>query len=111
MKLRQYNGYKMYKGQQFQVMFACTSNKRAAELMDCSQYYIKNYFSNGLLTPLCQENPEKVYAKFDSGQLGTKYPDERRKIFTLEEVKAKIDKMKDEQHADDWLYKKMRENN
>lgn len=80
-----------YRGIEIQILCVTTSKKKFAELVDKSVSYINSYaHSYDLRYPVCNENPDKLYAKPGMGGEGN-YIFNRGEVKTLEEYEELID--------------------
>ena len=79
-----------HRGIELEVLCVTTSKKRFAEILDVSQSQINNYgYAYDLRYPICNENPEKLFAKVGLGGEG-RYILEKDDIKTLEDIKQII---------------------
>jgi hypothetical protein len=80
-----------YRGVELQIVCVTTSKKKFADFLDKSVSYINSYASSyDLRYPICNENPDKLYAKPGMGGEAT-YIFNRDEVKTLEEYKELID--------------------
>jgi hypothetical protein len=79
-----------YRGVEIKIICVTTSKKKFAELVDMSLSYINSYaHSYDLRYPICNENPNKLYAKPGMGGEAI-YIFKREEIKTLEKYKELI---------------------
>jgi hypothetical protein len=80
-----------YRGIELDVIAVTTSKKKFAELVNTSLSHVNNYaYSYDLRYPVCNENPEVLYAKVGLGGEG-RYFFDKDEIMTHEDAKAKVD--------------------
>lgn len=97
--MKQFEWTTIYKGQQIYLNVVCKTQKKAAELFDTTTNQIRNYgYSFEPRDRECVDNPEKVYAYFDSGDMFREHHDLLRKFIPLEEMQKVIDKYLDKKH-------------
>jgi hypothetical protein len=81
-----------YKGIELRLLCVTTSKKKFAELSNISLSHINGYaYTYDLRYPLCNDNPDKLFAKPGLGGEGS-YIFNRGEIKTFEEYKTLIDK-------------------
>ena len=90
-KHKTYSMTHYYRGIELEVIVVTTSKKRFAELINSSLSYVNNYtYAYDLRYPVCNENPEVVYAKVGLGGEGRYFLD-KDKIMTYEEAMQIVD--------------------
>lgn len=92
--MKEFDGSTQHKGVGFRLKFTAKTKKRAAELLDTSLHTINNYwYCNEPKTPECIANPEAMFACYDyGGELGYIEGFDRKKLYTLDEMKELINK-------------------
>jgi hypothetical protein len=91
-KHKTYSITRYYKGVELTVLCVTVSKKKFAELMDLSISYVNNYANcYDLRYPLCNENPDKLYAKRGMGGEAM-FIFDKNEVKTFEEYKELVEK-------------------
>jgi len=100
-----------YRGVELKLLCVTTSKKKFAELTDTSLSYINNYCHDfDLRYPVCNENPDKVYAIPGMGG-ESMYIFKRDEVKTLEEYKELIAKHREQYPDKRDFYESQRQQN
>jgi hypothetical protein len=84
-KYKTYSITTHHRGMELEVICVTTSKKKFAELCDMSISFVNNYsYSYDLRYPICNENPDKLYAKPGMGG-EIRYVTEKDEIKPFEE--------------------------
>ena len=90
-KLKEFSIMRMYHGIQLEYHVLAKTKKEAINLFDISLYQINTYgYSYEPRTQGCIDNPRKMYAKFDSGEMRYAKPELWNIVIPSEEMEEII---------------------
>lgn len=110
-KHKTYSLVTYHRGVELKMLCVTTSKKKFAELIDSSLSYINNYAHDfDLRYPVCNENPDKLYAIPGMGG-ESMYIFKRDEVKTFEEYKQLVDKHREQYPNKQDFYESQRQQN